>query len=1356
MTSSPTLLPHGNNPERQPADGGQRQQSPSFSSVISPAPVNGIRIEGRSKSASAATSSSQQNNQPVPSSSTSRRGNNASSSTPTPSKLRRKVSVESNVENVASVQRLVEYFVVVGCQPCWEVSSKPSSATHSATTEIKNEKHKHTVSTPIPTTALDDLTPAPVAPFTESRKKLAQSLKFLRRKEASGSVNAINATSTHDYGELESREEIIPPPKPRGMWTRDNGEGSEENIRMPTAEGHEHTFQPKITARYPPTDYADNALNPMVTHFCFPSGDRIVPSNEYSMPRVHHFVLTNEKGRKVYGTCLTIFEEYHPPPDAPWRMNTVHSDSGGDDIEVTVDAQNRTLYIPRVLCILSIWPYLAAFRKYLAQIYRLATSTNVMTAPIERYIMNLCVEIPAPPPGAFEVQVKILDSVIRFWAPPAKLPIAYVALHYRTLFDCLDIDNIMHLWYCLIMERKVLLLSNQYSLLTVCAEILCSLLFPMQWSHLYVPLLPRFLSQILGAPVPYLCGVTRENWLHVQQFVSEETIVVDLDRNSVMFGQGTPEMPPLPGKKWTKLKTSLEGQGGHLFWKVRGLESEYRQFVNNKLSHRAFKKIGRQKGDPRWKEKLETFDNAFNLQFAPDSDNLLNDEDLERRQSQWDRLQECFLRFFVAMFKDYRGFLEMPDVGTPASPTPGAQDWLKWSNRRSFNRDGFLASQKPEYRPFLSEVCMTQQFDDFITKRLYNPELPDVIFFDQSIDAKLNRSRLKLKKVDTPFLQSATTYKILQVFEAVEPNQASLPEDCTTKGTFTYKSWPETFDTRLFCTPRKIPSMITAEFDRQAALVSRLRANHSPGVEMSEELLDFYGGDYDVSPESMAFTVFFFAYSSVIGREWQDYQKRRRDLDLSCPEGDGDSDKQANPEALVRDSSNILQSSVLADLETKSMGSKTGVITDLTLGLCDTCPAGDAAVSSALIYVSDDSPCAYHMKDINAQAYDVLSRLSPLGDLQQQREVSLLDNDEGLAEYEEAREVAAAQLDLAFDTLKAMELREVVGDPDLFKSLMEACGRCGDTSRALELIQMMKRDGLVADGEVLSCFLSSFAHEEVGLSGGTTFKDDFIKGPGRQSDAYSAYLKKKFHEVNGYTTTETSLTGPNSSSDEQSDYTSDSGSDSSVVLSVLPKHSSASIFLEWFTPRKKPLNKRKKRRRKKNSKKSTDLPVTDRLMKQIVLGENLLDFLYPNLVIDTSGDTCPRCSHTMKEIDIVAGWKPCEFQDFTTCCSQCHHRFVPRFSVSCASPTFEGSQGPATPLFCEFLSPWVLRKELDHVVKGAGGIDLVIHPEWRSGTDIRATLWWNLIVLCHSYRLPFSFLLQGSFQNRLINPVPQG
>lgn len=52
------------------------------------------------------------------------------------------------------------------------------------------------------------------------------------------------------------------------------------------------------------------------------------------------------------------------------------------------------------------------------------------------------------------------------------------------------------------------------------------------------------------------------------------------------------------------------------------------------------------------------------------------------------------------------------------------------------------------------------------------------------------------------------------------------------------------------------------------------------------------------------------------------------------------------------------------------------------------------------------------------------------------------------------------------------------------------------------------------------------------------------------------------------------------------------------------------------------------------------------------------------------------------------------------------------------------------------------------------GIEDILDPEWRQKENKNAVLWWNLILSFMRYRLPFTFLLQGSFQEKLISPMP--
>merc|ERR1739845_247809 len=98
------------------------------------------------------------------------------------------------------------------------------------------------------------------------------------------------------------------------------------------------------------------------------------------------------------------------------------------------------------------------------------------------------------------------------------------------------------------------------------------------------------------------------------------------------------------------------------------------------------------------------------------------------------------------------------------------------------------------------------------------------------------------------------------------------------------------------------------------------------------------------------------------------------------------------------------------------------------------------------------------------------------------------------------------------------------------------------------------------------------------------------------------------------------------------------------------------------------------------------------------------------------------CSRILSEDEVIMGWESCSFRDYTT-------------------------------LYCEFLSPWVLRKELHAATRGDNGMNIILDPEWRSGTDINATLWWNMIVSFKRYKLPVTFMLQGSFRNHLIMPM---
>ena len=70
---------------------------------------------------------------------------------------------------------------------------------------------------------------------------------------------------------------------------------------------------------------------------------------------------------------------------------------------------------------------------------------------------------------------------------------------------------------------------------------LCAILFPFTWQHVYIPILPARLLDILQAPVPFLMGIDEEvlALAERQNLIPNEVVQVDLDQNAIMCDGGT-------------------------------------------------------------------------------------------------------------------------------------------------------------------------------------------------------------------------------------------------------------------------------------------------------------------------------------------------------------------------------------------------------------------------------------------------------------------------------------------------------------------------------------------------------------------------------------------------------------------------------------------------------------------------------------------------------------------------------------------------------------------------------------------------------------------------------------------------
>ena len=851
----------------------------------------------------------------------------------------------------------------------------------------------------------------------------------------------------------------------------------------------------------------------------------------------------------MYGTCLTLWESTQIKGRKKKSKNDKNGGITNDDSITTYD-----VFLPKCVVLLSTYPYLMAFREYLTQLNRLS-KIGEMTLPIERYITNICLEIPAPPPGSFEVQTTILDSIIKIWSPPHNQPIAWVSLPFSHLFQCLDIDNVILVWHCLVLERQVLLTSTQLSVLTTCSEILLSLLFPMRWSHAYIPLLPKFLIPILSAPMPFFCGIDKASLAEALYDLSPECVVVDLDKNLVTLGPETEPLPPLPPQQASSLKSQLENNVGMVFREARSLNrnDDYSDSGSHLPTH------VKQMAEGMWEGKLSLFDEAFHLMFTPEESrkNMLNGNDTSgmewndrdandqarilaassgdktfalRKQSEWDAVQEAFLDTFVYLLRNYRKYLVFPSKHNEGN-YGGA----------GFRSKEFVENQRLDMRGFLEQFIGSQMYDNFVTKRLYGSGESDVAFFDLAVDRFLKSAGLlsnvdvggrllqaagmsrsstnstnssetrsrdsgrSYQKTTEPLLQSARVHRKLKTIVPPEPCQEDLPpisqiEDgiiaiseqksiasdeksvgsaSTSSRTsdvyksvqdkaaeilnksklrYTYDTFPSEFNDEYFSTPRPLSAAVLAEFDRQKKDAAQFRRK-KPALTAKNTRNSLSRSKSTSDP-----VCYFLKVSKFIV-----YKVCRAHLHLFLFLFQ---EKPPSPEVATFTVFFMAFTAVVGkelmgmnnDPEEQEEG-KTILSTYSHMATQETKDGTETADSERMNGKGEsDSSSAP-----KSRFQDSLNAL----------------------EIEEAKATGRAQLGLAFEMLTMMKKRALKADPEAYQSLIDACGRVGDTKRASDLLARMHEDGIVADGTVYACLVAAFSADTAWRNG---TKDEDLPG----------------------------------------------------------------------------------------------------------------------------------------------------------------------------------------------------------------------------------------------------------------------
>uniref|UniRef100_A0A8C2GNE1 DENN/MADD domain containing 5B n=1 Tax=Cyprinus carpio TaxID=7962 RepID=A0A8C2GNE1_CYPCA len=596
------------------------------------------------------------------------------------------------------------------------------------------------------------------------------------------------------------------------------------------------TFKSKVLAHYPENIECNPFDQDAVNMLCMPKGLSFRTQRDSRTPQFHSFLITREDGSRTYGFVHTFYEEVTSPQICS-AMQTLHQmhqaehnasahncpssmdslASSLDEVESPsstsssqggrrscgcsgegYDSVRDTLYVSKAMCLITPMPFMHACKRFLSQVHRAVISHQPPPLPLESYIYNILYEVPLPPPGRSLKFHGVYEPILCQRPGVGELPLADFPL--SEAFRLLGVENLVQIFTCVLLEMQILLYSQDYQRLMVVAEGITTLLFPFQWQHVYVPILPASLLHFLDAPVPYLMGLqskegTDRSKLELPQ--EANLCFVDIDNHCIELPEDFPHFPNktefIQELSEVLLSFGLSPEGGNtssepaVSSQTSVLEKELKSTSlselvddrkNGNLGGEALDVLELLQGNPTL-ERLQALAKRTGVKVARLEALAVGQkavgeegvggrspaEEEELRNAKLNvQLREVFAARFATMFTDYESFV--------IQNSPDLESWL--TNREqmhNFDKASFLSDQPEPYLPFLSHFIETQMFATFIDNKImsqWEEKEPLLRVFDGRIE------KARLYNVRAPSLRSSVYQKCTFLKESAQAIEQRL------------------------------------------------------------------------------------------------------------------------------------------------------------------------------------------------------------------------------------------------------------------------------------------------------------------------------------------------------------------------------------------------------------------------------------------------------------------------------------------------------------------------------------------------------------------------------------------------------
>lgn len=303
-------------------------------------------------------------------------------------------------------------------------------------------------------------------------------------------------------------------------------------------------YEPQITYQFPKREQLirsqkeeEETLLKAIPLFCFPDGNNWAPLTEYNS-ETFSFVLTNIDGSRRFGYCRRLLPH------------------------------GNGARLPEVYCIISCLGCFGMFEKILDEVEKRRQKSTALIYPFMQGLR----EAQFPAPGK-SVQVKSFipehgTEIIELTRP---LDSRLEHVDFRPLFKRLSEEKIIKVFTSALLERRIIFLAEELSVLSQCIHAVAALLYPFTWQHTYIPVLPEVMIETVCSPTPFMVGIQKRFEERFRELPMEEVLIIDL-----CTGELTAEM----GDEGSVIPAKLQEEMLEML-KKRNKESESLEELSN-------------------------------------------------------------------------------------------------------------------------------------------------------------------------------------------------------------------------------------------------------------------------------------------------------------------------------------------------------------------------------------------------------------------------------------------------------------------------------------------------------------------------------------------------------------------------------------------------------------------------------------------------------------------------------------------------------------------------------------------------------------------------------------------------------